>query len=161
MFVSYASPCEPPITFSTDHAHAIAGLHAIVLLAPPLASTDVFSYQAYARMGATYGVNPYTHGPYAIALDACTPLSGPGGPTPRRAYGPVFTVFSYVLAPLSIATSVLAFKSIAALASLASVGVVWNARAVARHRPGQGGRRSSGSTPCSSSTGWVAATTTC
>src|ERR1039458_3613068 len=28
----------------------IAALHALILLAPPLVSTDVFSYQAYARM---------------------------------------------------------------------------------------------------------------
>ena len=42
---------------------AIAALNALVLLAPPLLSTDVFSYQAYARMGAIYGANPYLHGP--------------------------------------------------------------------------------------------------
>src|SRR5947209_3954082 len=46
----------------------IAGLHALVLLAPPLLSTDVFSYQAYARMGDVYGANPYLQGPHAIAL---------------------------------------------------------------------------------------------
>src|SRR6202020_2700141 len=48
---------------------AIVALIVLVLLGPPLISTDVFSYQAYARMGATYGINPYLHGPYAINLD--------------------------------------------------------------------------------------------
>src|SRR5207237_4406978 len=42
-------------------------------------------------------------------------------------YGPVFTGLSYVLAPLSIAASVLAYKAIAALASLVTVTLVWNA----------------------------------
>jgi alpha-1,6-mannosyltransferase len=37
----------------------------------------------------------------------------------------VFTVFTYLLAPLGIATSVFAYKGIAALASLALVAVVW------------------------------------
>ena len=54
----------------------IAALHAFVLLAPPLISTDVFSYQAYARMGATYGSNPYLTGPHAIALDPVFPCIG-------------------------------------------------------------------------------------
>src|SRR5207245_7189617 len=43
------------------------------------------------------------------------------------AYGPVFTAFSYVLAPLSVAASVVAYKGLAALASLATVALVWNA----------------------------------
>src|SRR5437588_4192594 len=38
---------------------AIAALNALILLAPPMLSTDMFSYQAYARIGATYGANPY------------------------------------------------------------------------------------------------------
>jgi hypothetical protein len=47
----------------------IAALYALVLLAPPLISTDVFSYQAYGRMLAVYGANPYLHGPHVILLD--------------------------------------------------------------------------------------------
>jgi alpha-1,6-mannosyltransferase len=42
-------------------------------------------------------------------------------------YGPVFTGLSYVLAPLSIAASVLAYKAIAAIAGLVTVAAVWNA----------------------------------
>jgi alpha-1,6-mannosyltransferase len=104
----------------------IAAVHALVLLAPPLLSTDVFSYQAYARMGALYGANPYLHGPHAIALDPVYPFIGAKWVTMPTAYGPLFTLLSYVLAPLSIASSVLAYKAIAALSSLALVAFVWN-----------------------------------
>jgi hypothetical protein len=104
---------------------AIAVVYAVVLLAPPLASTDIFSYQAYARMGGAYHVNPYTHGPYAINPDPVFPYVGAKWSYIGSAYGPVFTVFSYLLAPLTIATSVFAYKSIAMVASLALVAVVW------------------------------------
>jgi hypothetical protein len=82
---------------------AIVTLHLLVLLAAPLISTDVFSYQAYARMGADYGVNPYLNGPAAIRLDRVFPYVGAKWSYIPSAYGPVFTALSYVLAPLSIA----------------------------------------------------------
>jgi alpha-1,6-mannosyltransferase len=105
----------------------IAALYALVMLAPPLLSTDIFSYGAYGRMGTVYGANPYLHGPSAIALDPVYPFIGAKWVTTPSVYGPVFTALSYVLAPLSIAASVLAYKSIAAVASLATVAAVWNA----------------------------------
>jgi Glycosyltransferase family 87 len=105
---------------------AIAALYAVVLLAPPLASTDIFSYQAYARMGDLYATNPYTHGPHAIALDAVFPYVGAKWSYIPSAYGPVFTTFSYLLAPLSIAASAFAYKAIAAVAGIALVAVVWH-----------------------------------
>ncbi len=128
MLVSYviaaqaADRLSAPVVLMT-----IAGLHALVLLAPPLLSTDVFSYQAYARMGALYGTNPFVHGPNAIAFDQVYPYIGAKWVSTPSAYGPVFTVFSYVLASSSIAVSALAYKAIAALASLAIVALVWNA----------------------------------
>jgi Glycosyltransferase family 87 len=106
---------------------SIAALHALVLLAPPLLSTDIFSYQAYARMGTIYGANPYLHGPHVIALDPLYPFIGAKWVYTPSTYGPVFTAFSYLLAPLSIAASLLAYKAIAAIGSLALVAVVWNA----------------------------------
>jgi alpha-1,6-mannosyltransferase len=105
----------------------IGALHALVLLGPPLLSTDIFSYQAYARIGAVYGANPYLQGPHAIALDPVFPYIGAKWSYIPSAYGPVFTVFSYVLAPLSVAASVLAYKSLAVLASLTIVWLVWSA----------------------------------
>jgi alpha-1,6-mannosyltransferase len=104
----------------------IAAVHALVLLAPALLSTDVFSYQAYARIGDMYGANPYLNGPHAIALDPVYPFIGAKWVTIPSAYGPVFTALSYLLAPLSIVASVYAYKAIAAVASLVIVGLVWN-----------------------------------
>ncbi|MGH2891692.1 MAG: glycosyltransferase 87 family protein [Solirubrobacteraceae bacterium] len=126
MFLSYAAVVALSGQLSARVViTAILAVHAVVLLAPPLASTDIFSYQAYARMGGVYGINPYTHGPWAINPDAVFPYVGRQWSYIPSAYGPVFTVFSYLLAPLTIATSVFAYKSIAALASLALVAVVW------------------------------------
>ncbi len=131
MFVSYAVAVHAADRLSARAVlMAIAGVHALVLLAPPLLSTDVFSYQAYARMGAVYGLNPYLTGPHAIQLDPLYSYIGAKWVATPTAYGPVFTALSYVLAPLSVATSALAYKALAALASLATVALVWNAARV-------------------------------
>jgi hypothetical protein len=104
---------------------SIVTLIVLVLLGPPLISTDVFSYQAYARMGALYGINPYLHGPYAINLDHVFPFVGAKWSYTPSVYGPLFTVFSYALAKSSIATSVYVYKAIACAAALGLVALVW------------------------------------
>jgi hypothetical protein len=104
----------------------IAAMHALVLLAPPLLSTDIFSYQFYGRMGSLYGANPYLVGPHALALDPLFPYIGARWSYTPTVYGPLFTLLSYVFAPLSIAGSVLAYKAIAACASLITIALVWN-----------------------------------
>lgn len=126
MFVSYAVVVAGSTRLSARAVLiAVAALHAVVLLGPPLVSTDVFSYQAYARLGSVYAYNPYLNGPHAIALDHLYPYIGAKWSYTPSVYGPVFTAFSYLLASLTIATSVFAYKSIAAVASLALVAVVW------------------------------------
>ena len=128
MFVCYTLAARAADRLSARSVlMTIAALHALVLLAPPLLSTDVFSYQAYARIGAMYGANPYIQGPHAIALDPIYPFIGAKWVTTPTAYGPLFTVLSYALAPLSIAASALAYKAIAAISSLVLVAIVWNA----------------------------------
>jgi len=128
MFVSYLAAVAAAERLSARSVlMTIAGLHALMLLAPPLLSTDVFSYQAYARMWASYGANPYLHGPHVIALDPLYPFIGAKWVTTPTAYGPVFTALSYLLGPLSIAASALAYKAIATMASLTIVALVWNA----------------------------------
>ncbi len=128
MFGCYAVAAQSAVRLSGRTVlMAIAAFHALVLLAPPLLSTDVFSYQAYARIGAVYHANPYLQTPHAIALDPLYPFIDAKWVNIPTAYGPVFTVFSYALAPLSIAASVLAYKAVAALSSLVLVGCVWNA----------------------------------
>lgn len=106
---------------------AIAALYAIVLFAPPLISTDIFSYQAYSRMGAVYGFNPYLNGPHGIAQDPLFSYIGAKWAYIPSVYGPVFTALSYALAPLSIAAGVVAYKLVAVIAALAIVAMVWNA----------------------------------
>jgi Glycosyltransferase family 87 len=106
----------------------VAGLLTLVLLAPPLLSTDVFSYIAYGRIGALYGASPYLHGPSAIvAVDRSASLVGAHWVTTPTAYGPLFTALSYLLAPFAIAANVLAYKAIAGTSSLVVVGAVWYA----------------------------------
>jgi Glycosyltransferase family 87 len=106
---------------------AIAALNALMLLAPLLVSTDVFSYQFYGRIGAMYHFNPYLAGPFALHLDPLYGLIGSKWTSTATVYGPLFTALSYLLAPLSMPANVLAYKAIAAISSLAIVALVWNA----------------------------------
>lgn len=105
----------------------IACLNLLVLLAPPLMSTDVFSYISYGRIGAVYGSNPYLYGPSSFLLDPLYPLVGSQWVNTPTAYGPLFTAISYAFAPLTIAANVIAYKTIAAISSLMIVLVVWSA----------------------------------
>lgn len=105
---------------------AIAALYAVILLAPPLISTDIFSYEAYSRMGAVYGFNPYLNGPHGIFLDPVSQLIGSKWSYYPSVYGPVFTAFSYGLSPLSIAAGAIAYKLVAVVSALAIVTMVWN-----------------------------------
>jgi alpha-1,6-mannosyltransferase len=104
---------------------AVVALHALVLLAPPLVSTDVFSYQFYAHIFSSYGTNPYLHGPDAFRLDPLYQFIGAKWYNVPSTYGPAFTAFSALLAPLSIASSVLAYKGIAAVSSLVVIALTW------------------------------------
>jgi alpha-1,6-mannosyltransferase len=128
MFASYAVAMRAADRLSARTVlMCIAAMNALVLLAPPLLSTDVFSYQFYGRMGSLYGANPYLAGPHALALDPLFPYIGAKWAYTPTVYGPLFTALSYVLAPLSIAASALTYKAIAACASLGTVAIVWNA----------------------------------
>lgn len=128
MFVSYAvaiwaADQLPPRAVLI----AVAGLNALVLLSPLIMSTDVFSYVAYGRIGAVYGANPYFHGPNAIALDPAYAFIATRWTATPTVYGPLFTGISYLLAPLSLAWNVLAYKAIAGISSLVIVVLVWKA----------------------------------
>jgi hypothetical protein len=108
----------------------VVALMVIIVLAPPLFSTDLFSYQAYARMWALDGINPYTHGPQAILLDPIYPYVGSDWVATPSAYGPLFTLLSGAFAPLGVAAAVLAYKSLAAASCLACVWLVWRSAAL-------------------------------
>lgn len=102
---------------------AIVALHAVFLLAPPLLSSDVFSYLDYARLGALHGIDPYVHGPIADRHDAAFTLAH--WRHAASAYGPLFTLASYPLAKLSLPLAVWAFKLAGVAASLGCVALVW------------------------------------
>ena len=106
---------------------AIAALYMLLLLAPPILSTDVFSYVAYSRLGALHHINPYLHGPSAIPFDHLYPFVGPRWITTPSVYGPLFTGFGYLLAPFDLAANVLAYKLVAAVSSLLVIVIVWRA----------------------------------
>jgi alpha-1,6-mannosyltransferase len=110
---------------------AIAVFVLIVLAAPPIVSTDVFSYQAYGRMYTIYGSNPYLHGPYSIYGDQLYFYIDSKWIATPSVYGPLFTLLSSIWAgPLrlstsAIAASVFAYKTIAALAAVGTMALLW------------------------------------
>ena len=103
----------------------VLGAHVILLLGPPLISQDVFGYIGFARLGALHGLDPYTHVPAEAPADAVFPFVG--WPFKHSPYGPLFTLFSYALAPLGLAGALWALKVTAAIFSLAAVALVGDA----------------------------------
>jgi alpha-1,6-mannosyltransferase len=100
---------------------AVLAAHALVLAGPLLVSQDVFNYVAYARLGALHGLDPYVHGPAAAPHDPV--FAWVGWQHVPSAYGPLFTLLSYAVAPLGVFGAVWALKVVAAVASLATVGL--------------------------------------
>ncbi len=128
MFVCYALALQAVERLSGRAVLiTIAALNALVLLAPPLISTDLFSYIAYGRMGGSYGFNPYVLGPGAIQLDHVYGFIDSQWVHTPTAYGPLFTALSYPLAHLGIAANVIAYKAIGGISSLVIVAGVWKA----------------------------------
>ena len=123
---------------SRMHARiAIAGvvaLHLIFFLSPPLSLTDVFNYVNYGRMGVVHGLNPYTtipilepHTDASFLLSNWHHLLSP--------YGPLFTLFTYALVPLGVATSFWVMKALLLVAALATLRLVWLSAELLGMRP--------------------------
>jgi alpha-1,6-mannosyltransferase len=104
-------------------AGTIVVLQVGFMLAPPLLSSDIFGYIAWARMGLLHGLDPYAHGSLVAPHDPSFAFwrwgLGAGSP-----YGPAFTVGSYLTAPLGVAGALWAFKAAAGAAALACVWLV-------------------------------------
>jgi Glycosyltransferase family 87 len=116
----------PAGTISKRWALALlALLHLVVFLGPVLLSTDVFSYIAYARMGVEHGLNPYLHGPDAITHDPVFYYVGHDWLKVATAYGPLYTLLSYPLAPLGLHGALWGMKVEALLASAGTLALVW------------------------------------
>jgi len=102
----------------------IAAVHAIFLLAPPLALTDIFNYVNYGRMEVVHHLNPYTtipilepHNDPSFALSNWHELLSP--------YGPLFTLLTFVVVPVGVAGTFWVLKLILAAASLGTIFLVW------------------------------------
>jgi hypothetical protein len=103
---------------------AIGAVHAIFVLAPPLALTDIFNYVNYGRMEVVHHLNPYTtipilepHNDPSFVLSNWHQLLSP--------YGPLFTLMTFAVVPLGVAGSFWALKAVLAIASLATIFLVW------------------------------------
>ncbi|HEY2181639.1 MAG TPA: hypothetical protein VGH09_08220 [Solirubrobacteraceae bacterium] len=103
---------------------AVVAVHAIFLLSPPLALTDIFNYVNYGRMEVVHGLNPYTsipilepHNDPSFDLSNWHQLLSP--------YGPLFTMLTFVVVPLGVAASFWVLKALLAFASLATLALVW------------------------------------
>lgn len=104
----------------------VALLNLIVFVGPILISTDVFSYIAYARMGVVHGINPYLHGPAVIAgEDSVYHYVGHDWREVATAYGPLYTLLSYPLAPLGLVGALWGMKLYALLASFVTLLLTW------------------------------------
>ncbi len=84
----------------------------------------MFNYINYGRMGMVHHLNPYTtipvsepHSDPAYILSNWHQLLSP--------YGPMFTLITFAVVPLGVAGSFWALKCILALASLATIALVW------------------------------------
>ncbi len=100
-------------------------LQLIVFVGPILLLTDVFSYIAYARMGVEHGINPYLHGPDAIVGDPVYRYVGTDWTKVATAYGPLYTLLSYPLAPLGVVGALWGMKLEALLASAGTLALTW------------------------------------
>ncbi|HST56956.1 MAG TPA: polyprenol phosphomannose-dependent alpha 1,6 mannosyltransferase MptB [Solirubrobacteraceae bacterium] len=103
----------------------VAVLHLIVFVGPILFSTDVFSYIAYARMGVEHGINPYLHGPSAIIHDPVYRYVGQSWKHVQTAYGPLYTLISYPLAPLGVTGALWGMKLMGLAASAGTLALTW------------------------------------
>ncbi|HEX7300148.1 MAG TPA: polyprenol phosphomannose-dependent alpha 1,6 mannosyltransferase MptB [Solirubrobacteraceae bacterium] len=107
---------------------AVTAAQVVLLLGPPFSLTDVFNYLHYGRMPATYGLNPYVALPLAARADPAYRFSNWHHlPSP---YGPLFTLFTEALAPLSLPVASWLWKGVLLGASLGTLAVV--ARAARR-----------------------------
>jgi Glycosyltransferase family 87 len=98
-------------------------LIALCTLAPPILSADLFSYVAYARMGALHGISPYVHGPVVIKGDAVYPFTH--WVFTKSVYGPVFTLASYAFAPFGLTATVWGLKALEGIAAGVLVAATW------------------------------------
>jgi hypothetical protein len=112
----------------------ILAAHAIYLLSPPLALTDLFNYINYGRMEVVHNLNPYTtipilepHNDPSFLLSNWHELLSP--------YGPLFTLVTFAVVPLGIGGSFWALKALLVVTSLATILLVWKSALLLKRDP--------------------------
>jgi hypothetical protein len=115
---------------------AIVGVHALLLLSPPLALTDIFNYVNYGRMEVVHHLNPYTttpilepHNDPSFDISNWHHLLSP--------YGPTFTLITFAVVPLGVAGSFWAIKLLLMMASLGTIWLVWKCAKLLGREPVQ------------------------
>jgi alpha-1,6-mannosyltransferase len=76
-------------------------------------------------MGVEHGINPYLHGPIAISHDPIYRFVGPDWKHVATAYGPLYTLLSYPLAPLGVKGALWGMKLVALAASVGTLVLTW------------------------------------
>jgi hypothetical protein len=115
---------------------AIAG-HALVLLLPLLFSRDVYSYAIQGRILAVHHGNPYVVTAADVPTDPLYPYVGPKWADTPSVYGPLWVQISAGIVRIArgLLGQILAFRLLAAAASLATLAVIGrSARALAPER---------------------------
>ncbi|MDX6641314.1 MAG: alpha,6-mannosyltransferase [Solirubrobacteraceae bacterium] len=100
----------------------IAAIYAVLSIAPPLLSTDVFNYIGYARLGVVHHLDPYEFVPAAAPRDVLYHFLH--WRHTRSAYGPLFTLGTYPLGPAGPAVALWVLKGVAGIAGLGCVALV-------------------------------------
>ena len=112
---------------------AIGVIYAMLLIAPPLLSTDVFTYLSAGRLEVLHGINPYLHGPVVKPEDPVFGWTGLVWCDTPTVYGPIFSLISAALANSSLAFGLWTLKLVAALSALACAALTWSiAKAIGR-----------------------------
>ena len=100
----------------------LAVAHLLLFLGPPQPLTDIFNYLLYGRMAA-HGLNPYLQLPLVARNDPAFILSN--WHHLKSPYGPLQTLLTQGLAPLSLHTAYWAWKAIVIGSSAATLGIIW------------------------------------
>ncbi|MGH2660154.1 MAG: glycosyltransferase 87 family protein, partial [Actinomycetota bacterium] len=111
--------------------------HVVVLLLPLLFSRDVYSYAYYGRIAGIRHANPYVATPSDYPNDALWLYVGPRWVDTPAVYGPLFTMLSSLVVRIfdNVTALIVAFRLIAAAASLATIAIV--VKMVRDVRPGR------------------------
>jgi hypothetical protein len=105
---------------------AIAGLHLLFVLAPPLLSSDVFGYVDLGRLGAVHGIDPYSPVDTPLPEDEVYDYRRWGTDLPAP-YGPLFVAAMYPLGLIGVPGAFWAIKVLLGAASLGVVALVHRA----------------------------------